>query len=351
MKIYIDIEHLKSLVNYIHEKEVMKLIKENFDIYYTFDESDIKREKRQKIRNIESWQKELATGRNGKSVCYNSSIPIHESFRLNHDMEFVSNDALQSVFFIKDKELVPNGLIYCELGDELKMLRNLLIESKCIPAKFYYTRPEGNSDIEKWNIVTNNVSPCTDIIINDPYIFAQNEVEYKANSFHLIEKLVEKSVDTCVNIVIVTKKDYFEGNTTHVIYPKMIKDQLKESVEHITHILPNITIIAQDYKTSKLRIHDRTIFTNYKLFISGDSFHYYEEKTNNVEDTIPMINFTSNGIWFGVCSLFDDEHNRIAMRFLHDIQSIVDESKMKANIIFGDGVSNYLDMRKKCLSL
>ena len=56
MKVYIDLEHLKSLANNM-DKEVLKLIRENFDIFYCFDENDIKKEKRQKIQKIENWQK------------------------------------------------------------------------------------------------------------------------------------------------------------------------------------------------------------------------------------------------------------------------------------------------------
>ena len=62
MKLYIDLENLKSLANN-QDSEIMRLIKENFDVFYTFDEQDIKKEKRQKIVKIENWQKNLSSGR------------------------------------------------------------------------------------------------------------------------------------------------------------------------------------------------------------------------------------------------------------------------------------------------
>ena len=51
MKLYIDLENLKSLANN-QDGEILKLIRENFDVFYTFGEGDIKNEKRQKIMKI-----------------------------------------------------------------------------------------------------------------------------------------------------------------------------------------------------------------------------------------------------------------------------------------------------------
>lgn len=345
MKIYIDIEYLKSLVNYVQEKEIMKLIKENFDVYYTFDESDIKKEKRQKIQKIELWQKELTTGRNGRSIYYNSSFPIQESLRIEHDINFIPKDILQSVFLVRDKTCLPEGVIACELGDELKTLRNLLIERKCVPAKFYYTRPEEDEEVLEWEIVSRNVSPCTDIIINDLYLFAQSEIEYEANSYKLIKELCKNSVNQVVNIVIVTKlnfkmrekrgdewKDVF-----HTINTTAIRKRIKSISKDITNQEAKVTIIAlddEDYARS--RIHDRTIFTNYKLFISGDSFKYYLENGAN------STSFISHGIWFGVCSLYDEGHNMIARRFVKDVQDVI--KSVKNHLIIGDRESNFLNI-------
>jgi hypothetical protein len=76
------------------------------------------------------------------------------------------------------------------------------------------------------------------------------------------------------------------------------------------------------------------------LFISGDSFKYYRDKVGENPNTTEFI---SHGLWFGVCSLFDDEHRKIAKRFLDDIQEIIDESRrLPIKTIFGDGESNYL---------
>ena len=58
MKLYIDLENLKSLANN-QDSEILKLIRENFDVFYTFGDGDIKKEKRQKIVKIENWQKNL----------------------------------------------------------------------------------------------------------------------------------------------------------------------------------------------------------------------------------------------------------------------------------------------------
>ena len=48
MKLYIDLENLKSMANN-QDGEILKLIRENFDVFYTFEEQEIKKEKRQKL--------------------------------------------------------------------------------------------------------------------------------------------------------------------------------------------------------------------------------------------------------------------------------------------------------------
>ena len=349
MKLYIDLENLKSLANN-QDSEIMRLIKENFDVFYTFDEQDIKKEKRQKIVKIDNWQKNLSSGRMGKGVCYNAILP---SFCEEDNGTWNPIDELQSLFLIKENSIIPNGLIASRRNDGCDALRNLLIENKCVPAKFYYTRPEKGKEIQKWEIVSNNVSPCTDIIINDLYLFAQSDCEYDSNSYKLIAELCKNSIGQRLNIVIVTrmcfnvyeKKKQKDGSFKSVSVPytisiDTIKRNLKRITKEVTNYEANITIIAQGDDPTYKRIHDRTIFTNYKLFISGDSFKYYRDKVGGNPNTTEFI---SHGLWFGVCSLFDDEHDKIAKRFLDDIQEIIDESRtIPIKTIFGDGESNFL---------
>lgn len=351
MKLYIDLENLKSLANN-QDNEIMRLIKENFDVFYTFDEQDIKKEKRQKIVKIENWQKNLSSGRMGKGVCYNAILP---SFCEEEKGTVTPKDELQSVFLINNEIILPNGLITSRNCSGIEALRNLLIESRCVPAKFYYTRPEKGKKIQKWEIVSKNVSPCTDIIINDLYMFAQSDTEYGSNSYKLIEELCKKSVGQKLNIVIVTKmrskdhekKKQKDGSFKTISVPYQISTEtiirnLKRIAKEVTNCEANVTIIAQRDEHTDKRIHDRTIFTNYKLFISGDSFKYYRDKVGDNSNTTKFI---SHGLWFGVCSLFDDEHRRIAKRFLDDIQEIIDESRsFPIKTIFGDGESNYLEI-------
>lgn len=353
MKLYIDLENLKSLANN-QDSEIMRLIKENFDVFYTFDEQDIKKEKRQKIVKIENWQKNLSSGRMGKGVCYNAFLP---SFCEEENGTVTPKDELQSVFLINNEIILPNGLITSRNCSGIEALSNLLIESRCVPAKFYYTRPEKGKEIQKWEIVSKNVSPCTDIIINDLYMFAQSDTEYESNSYKLIEELCKKTVGQRLNIVIVTKKGFnmYEkekqedgsfktGSVSYLISTETIIRNLKRIAKEVTNFEANVTIIAQRDEPIDKRIHDRTIFTNYKLFISGDSFKYYRDKVGENPNTTEFI---SHGLWFGVCSLFDDEHRKIAKRFLDDIQEIIDESRrLPIKTIFGDGESNYLENLK-----
>lgn len=368
MKLYIDLEHLKSLAkSVIGDSEMNRLIRENLDIYYTFDKTDLSnpaKVKRQKKIDIDNWHKNLSTGRNGKQIYYNSSIPLTESILETHNIKDFPQEDLQSIFFIKENTILPKGLLSCELGNELSTLRSLLINDKCIPAKIYYTRPEEKEEIHKWDIIARNVSPCTDIIINDLYMFTQkqSDCEYESNSYKLIEELCEQSKGVCLNIVIITRKCYYndekikkqdgiyESKAVEYQIPiASIKRRLKEITKEVTGQEANITIIAQENDHRVRRIHDRAIFTNYKLFLSGDSFKYYKDETKDGNTT---TTFESRGIWLGVCSLFDDEHIKIAKRFLKDVQDIVNESEKRIGcIIDGERMSNFLLFKQKTIEL
>ena len=350
MKLYIDLENLKSLANN-QDGEIMKLIRENFDVFYVFDEEEIKKEKRQKIIKIENWQKNLSSGRMGKGVGYRTILP---SFSEDDKGMLCPKDELQSVFLIKNNHAIPNGLLTSKSISEIDALRNLLIENRCVPAKFYYTRPDKDKEVQKWEIVSRNVSQCTDIIINDPYMFAQSDCEYETNSYKLIEELCKKSNGQCLNIVIVTRKKYKLYQEEYTINTTSIIRNLEEKTENVTGKKANVTIIAQeDDDPTRKRIHDRTIFTNYKLFISGDSFKYYKDKKNGGTGTSGKeTEFVSRGLWFGVCALYDDEHNKIAQQFLRDIQEVIDESVLRANIVCGENrVSNYVNLENKKIVL
>lgn len=347
MKLYIDLENLKSLANN-QDGEIMKLIRENFDVFYVFDEEEIKKEKRQKIVKIENWQKNLSSGRMGKGVGYRTILP---SFSEDDKGMLCPKDELQSVFLIKNNHSIPNGLLTSKSISEIDALRNLLIENRCVPAKFYYTRPDKDREIQKWEIVSRNVSPCTDIIINDRYMFAQSDCEYENNSYRLIRELCKKSKGQRLNIVIITKREYNikkkENGINKVSIPIMtILRNLKRITEDETGFEANITIITQDDDPNKKRIHDRAIFTNYKLFISGDSFMYYRDK---IKGDFISTEFISRGLWFGVCSLFDEEHNKIAKRFLIEVQEIINESRdLNIKAIWGEEKerkSNYLILK------
>lgn len=335
MRLYIDLENLKSLSSKMGDKEVEKLIREYCDIYYTFDQHDMELVKRQKIEKIKRWRSQLVEGRSGHFFYYNAEVPFiidaNDQIKLN-DITLRNSVLLNSVFLQDATNIKPNsGLLIAGIGEELNCLRNLLIERKCISTKIYCIR----DDVPQWNFVDRNVSPTTDIIINDLYLFEDSEIYYEINSYNLIQKLCSKSIDFKVNIVIITddKHNCLRANT-------IIRD-IKQQVYQITNIEPNVTIVINRSLKENERIHDRTIFTNYKLFISGDSLNYYKyAKKVGFSKTNKDVELSSHGMWFGVCSLFDKENRVIAEQFIDKVQLIISQAKKFE--IFGDKCSNYL---------
>lgn len=96
----------------------------------------------------------------------------------------------------------------------------------------------------------------------------------------------------------------------------------------ISGVTPNLTFV----KLPESKEHDRTIITNYKMFDSGDSFKYFNEKNEN----------TSHGRWFHVHTHGDKSTRDQAVAYLQDLQELIDDLKSGLSSIIGDKKSNFL---------
>ena len=124
------------------------------------------------------------------------------------------------------------------------------------------------------------VSPCTDIIIADQFIFSSPEL-YQKNIYSLIRALCSKVKNSHVNIVIFTLKSNYNKLTSTEFEPDWdtIYSKIRKCAEK--HSSFKVTFVTASKQT--LEEHDRTIFTNYKYFSSGDSYNYFD--SNDVRIT------------------------------------------------------------------
>lgn len=321
MNVYFDIPNLRSYAKSGGHPCFMPctdMIRKGFNIHFCFDKSLLAKEKKQSQQSIMTVLKLLTRNRgNSEFLTWNEVFPPRPL-----DAELYStmtNEQLTSLYFLDDdniKTMEQHGcLLFASEGNEIKALSRLLIEQQDLPTKKYAIRNMSN-----WNVIEDNTTPCTDIIIVDPYLFAQSDILYEYNSYKLIEHL--SKINTLeVNVVIFTSitKDSTFSTTT---IDRQLKSKMGKKL--------NLTFVY--IPEGKLKEHDRTIITNYKMFDSGPSFTYFNDKGEN----------QSHGRWLNVNSLGDKEIRILTLQYIKDLQSLIDDRKSGLNSIVGDKKSTFL---------
>lgn len=329
MNVYIDLPNLRSYAKQCGNpnfRTCTEMLRRNFDLHFTFKKECVESEKKQSKAFIMTLMKMLTANRgNSASFQWDTTFPDRP---LSEDLyDSLSNEQLMSVYLLDDTNIstmVSHGcLLFAAVGDEMKALSSLLIEGQMIPTKKYALR-----ELKNWDIVTVNASPCTDIIIVDPYIFAQSDMLYEYNSYSLIENLASLNCGHPLNIVIFTFNNHKDGNTRINVPFVTIRRQLKERLMDKTGTEHNITFVTLPDKKE----HDRYIITNYKMFESGNSFTYFNDKWKNI----------STGRWFNVSTHGDKDNRKQSLYTISDLQVIVDEASKGLNSITGDKKSNFL---------
>jgi hypothetical protein len=123
----------------------------------------------------------------------------------------------------------------------------------------------------------------------------------------------------------------YYNSDSEKIYPafkKSIIPQIKSLIKKIVGVEPNVTIVQIGNAE-----HDRTIFTNYRLYTSGPSFSYFN----------PEGYRCTNGRWFDISSTFDKNVMTLSYDFLNGMQALIKDDRTK---LLGDKKSNFLDFKK-----
>lgn len=329
MNVYFDLANLRSYAKSGGHPDFFTctdMLRQNFNIRFTFDKAQIQKEKKQAQMSIMNLMKQLSRNRgDSEAIKWNDNYPPRPlSEELYDKMDF---EKLTSVYLLDDgniKEMVNHGcLLFAEEGNEMKALDNLLVAGK--PS----TKAYAVKEMKDWSLLEDNASPCTDIIVVDPYFFAQSDLLYEYNSYKVMECLAKWNKTHSLNIVIFTFPQHKDGANTMCDIPfTMIGRQLKGRLQALTDATPNITFV----KLPHGKEHDRTIITNYKMFDSGNSFTYFNDKGEN----------KSSGRWFHVHTHGDRDTRAQALDYLRDLQQLVDDLKSGLSSIIGDKKSNFL---------
>ncbi len=326
MQVYFDKENLISFLKERKDsrfKYCEETLLNHCHIFMNFPKEELL-EDSDENEMIKDWMKSCTDGFDTETWHWGCFFPLRpiksnvaKTFTpLQHSAVYLIND--EKLSLLKDK----HQYLVSDLGKELEVLAQLWFDDRQYTKNIF---PELNN----WSKLMDYQSPCSDIIICDQYII-KNESLLDFNLYKLLLQLCYSSTQSKMNIVIFTLKEF---NGCRSVDCSIIKNKIQQILEEKTGLKPNVAIITGS--SQKLGEHDRTIFTNYKLYNSGDSFNYFNSKGEII----------TKGRFFHVYSLVSKDNKVTACLFLKDMQILYDNIKNTApdNIYKGTACKcNYL---------
>ena len=298
MKVYFDKE---NLVSYISNKQSedktsfsREMLKRKCKILFTFPKDEVVDNEKVKM-----WLTTMSDGMR-KDMSWNVNYP-DRPLKANSLIK-KGIDALQSVYLLNDdnvKEIQDKGIVLIGgIGEELNVLSSLwFVDMQYIKDIF--------EKVNKWDDILPYTSPTSDIIIIDNYLVHTEEL-IECNLIKILKTLCYYSSNQKLNIVLFVEKDdkrlrdYYEN----------LKEKIEKVVKGKTSISPNVAIVAAP--KSIIGEHDRTILTNYKMFVSGDSWNYFDSRNKKI----------TKGRHLTVQSLVDDDVKKKADKLLEDMRQV-----------------------------
>lgn len=330
MRVYIDKKNALSLAESKRQgadlyDNCMRMLKFHGDLYFQFPKGDIK-----EMPTVMDWIKILTDGIRGDIGWGQPIYPQPRPLKANIHKQLHGFSDLSAVYLLDDEKaenVSKLGLLtMAPVGKELQVLSKLILTNDG-----QYTRTFTPSKMKGWNEIEPCISPLTDIILVDQYILSSPDV-YEPNLYTLIEQICSVVQGGQVNIVIFTLPNNYNKSTQTTFTPefdKIIKE-IKQRTQNITRIKANITFVL----SSELEEHDRTLFTNMKFYVSGDSFNYFDSQNRII----------TNGRYLHIHSLGSKENYELGMQFVSDMQNIIinTESKNNPDLFKGNKECNYL---------
>ena len=337
MELYIDINNLKS---FIKSKD-----SDDFD--------DCKRRLRRQLHVIYNFDKELlrsepvlqqfvtmiseGRGRSEESDKFLSSTsmfperPIKSNSYSKWDWQ-----QLSSVYLIDDvdsRKLKDKGCVLIgDAGEEISILMRLFCGMDYDFHHLYDLQKNFNS----WEQLTadNQTLPCTDIVLNDRYLFSNTYDLVECNLRPLLTVLAGK-VRNRINIVVFTKYCASDKNGKHTALLEFGVDKatsiIKDTLEKTTGMKPNVTFVTSN-DNDKIP-HDRFIITNYRLIRSGDSFLYFDTKGKKI----------TNGGALDIDSMANHETYTFVQSLLEKLQACYNDiARLNNDMIIGSKESKFI---------
>lgn len=329
MKAYIEKANAESLAASSSKTmymDCMRMLKKHCSIDFIFPKDDLK-----ESSELMKWFTTFFTDGVGQnSFHFDKPSILPRPLKSNvHKLINTNPENLSSIYLLDgdDAQKIKDigTLLISPVGQEVETLSNLIFEDG------QYNDTIDVTQFKSWDEILPYTSPVTDIILIDSFILSDDTL-YDSNLCTLFKKVCH-NLRAKVNIVIFTLPANYNKIRKIEITPDFdrIRQEIKKNVESITGYTPDVTIVL----SRELNEHDRTLFTNYKTFVSGDSFNYLDSQGKRI----------TNGRYLHVSSHVYTNNYKMFRNFYTDMQQLVDKIKQKNNpdLIKGDKESNYLN--------
>lgn len=314
MLAYFDLENLSSFAESSAKAQFAdcnRMLRGHFDLHFNFTKEQLE-EQAKKNPAILSWITTMTQGIKGTISYFKGEPSPPRPLKSNSHKSF-NREQLSAVYLINDPRIATikaNGcILYGGVGDEVEVLSSLFKDED-----YQFQKSLEIRRMTGWDNLEPFMMPTTDIIIVDQYCLSDDTI-YEYNIYRLIETLCQKIKNTSVNIVIFTLPESHNrtNNTDFVPVWSDIRLAIKKKVKAVTGQDPKVTFVL----SRTLEEHDRTVFTNYQYFVSGDTINLFDSRWNVI----------SKGRHFGVYSLAHRDHLQAMKSFLEDMQKAIDKTK------------------------
>lgn len=329
MQVFIDKENAISLaksrkLGAAKYDNCMRLLKYHGDLIFHFPKDELKTSE-----DLMDWIKIFTDGIQGEEAQWGKPLFPPRPLKANL-YKGMSIEQLSSTYLVDDEkaEMVYNRRVIqlSPLGKEIDVLSNLILTEDG-----QYTHTLEPQHMSGWQDLNGHQSPLSDIIMVDQYIFSdENVVESNFNA--LLSQICSIAPGTKINIVLFTLPDIYIKETKVTVTPDF--EKLKNGIEQTLKTKYDISASVTFVLSHELEEHDRTLFTNMKYYVSGDSYNYFDSQNKVI----------TKGRYLHIHSMASRTNYNIGIGFVHDMQNIIEKvEKLNNNdLIKGKKESNYL---------
>ena len=332
MDLYIDKENLKSFIHLRSEDDFddcLRMIRRQLHVIYNMDKSVFRDDP-----EMTQWLLRMGEGRGAseETDTFNNDLFPLRPIKSNSYIEWDRKE-LSAVYLIDDLNTIKlknkGCVLLGDIGEDLRVLLKLF----CGRDYDYHHLYDLQKNFNSWEqlVDENQMLPCTDIIINDRYLFNDDFMLVEYNLYRMLKAIVN-NVKNKVNVVVYTQNDSIRNfgidKATSII---------KSAIEKTTSMKPNITYVTSGAKPTKIP-HDRFVITNYRLIRSGDSFIYFNTKGEKI----------TKGGSLDIDSLAKYETYVFVNSLLESLQSIYNDLyRLNKDLIIGSRVSNFIKFKSE----